>query len=228
VAAEPVWKPNPEDGTLELIDPETGQVFAREKRNPKALALGKGKNAFIHQNERMHFVMDAQGRKVWCPKGTNPDQLPRIVYPYSEITCDHVCDLISQGSTMDEIGKMEGMPPSRILWKWMQKYPEFRRDVKEARKIRAEVFHDKAIATAKGSKESRVQSDRLKVDTYKWAAEVNDRETYGKQTKLTGDPEKPIGFLLDTGIRRDPDTGQFAAKPDIEVPSVPIKPEEES
>jgi len=32
---------------------------------------------------------------------------------------------------------------------------------------------------------------------------VRDRDTYGRTTKITGDPNAPIGFIVDTGIRRE-------------------------
>lgn len=41
------------------------------------------------------------------------------------------------------------------------------------------------------------------MDTYKWAAEVNNPEQFGKRTKVVGDASNPVVFVIDTGIRRD-------------------------
>lgn len=199
-----------QDGTLELVDPTTGEVLAREKRNPAALERTKngGKlgpaGDYPPQSKTHHWILDKHGRRCWVPKGTNPDQLPGLIYPYAETTADHICRFLVEGNTLDAIGKMPEMPPIHILYKWMARYPEFKTRVKEARKLRAENFHDKALETAKNSKESRVQSDRLKVETLKWAAERGDPDSYGKQTKIVGDPERPIAILVDTGIVRTP------------------------
>jgi hypothetical protein len=196
---------------LELINTETGEVIAVEKkkhtyREPSGAVLQKRAGRPSQQDTQTHhFVRDARGRKIWVPKGTDPSHLPNIVYPFNHVTAELICRYITEGKTIIEIGKMEGMPPQHIIFQWKRRHPEFKAQVNEARKDRAEYFADLAIEEAAHAKEAKVQSDRLRVDTYKWAAEVGDRDTYGRSTKITGDPNAPIGFIIDTGIRRDPE-----------------------
>lgn len=198
------------DGCLELLN-EKGEVIAREKvkayrRMDKkgAVTLGCiGKKALLKLGE--HMVLDANGERVWCPPGTNPDCFPRTIYPYSQITCDHILAFVTEGHTLKEIGQMAGVPPYRIIMSWIRKYPKFKAQLKEARKCRAELFHDTALEIAHKTKGKQVHADRLKIDTLKWAAEVNDPENFGKRVKMSGDAENPLSLTVDTGIRREGD-----------------------
>lgn len=219
------WRQGP-DGILSLVDTETGEVLSRQKTKSQRLAsptTGKrrvsGRPAgrpVSDPNQTHHWVMDGNGRKHWMLKGTNPDTMPRVMHPFCLVTCDHICKFITEGKTLSTIAKIEGMPPVHTIFAWQREYPEFRKQVKEARSARAEYYADLAIDTAESAKESRVQSDRLRTDTYKWAAEVNDREVYGKQTKISGEGLAPIQIMISTGVP------QLEEKPAIPVESVPI------
>lgn len=199
-----MWKTRA-DGVLELIDTDTGAVLAIQKQKEiKKEIISKGGRPPgrppANSPETHHWVIDGKGRKLWVPKGTNPDSLPRLIYPYCEVTSDFVLQKITEGMTLPSISKLEGMPPVAAFYKWMRDYPEFRTKMELARKARAEFYADQAIETARSADDDTVQADRLRVDTYKWAAEVNDRETYGKQTKVTGNTG-PTVIFIDTGIK---------------------------
>lgn len=185
------------DGVLELVDEETGKVIFREKKGPK------NKVPLTKQGGTFHYVIDNAGRTVWCPKGTNPDDLPHVVYPYSEVTCSLILEKIASGMLLTQVCRLEGMPPYHVVNKWLLRYPDFKALMKEARLAKGEFYADKAIETAEEADEDNVQAHRLKVDTYKWAAEVNDRNTYGKNVKVSGDAEQPVAFMISTGIVRE-------------------------
>jgi hypothetical protein len=200
---ETKWRKN-QDGYLECVDLETNEIIFIEKPKEKhARGFGvKKRDAIRAQSQTHHWALDSNGRKHWVLKGTNPDLFQKTVYPYCETTVDAICSMITEGHTISEIADMDGMPSARLIFKWSEKYPEFKTAMKNARAARAEFFADQAIITAEGAHESTVQASRLQVETYKWAAEVGNRNEYGKQTKVTGDPDAPIGFILDTGIRK--------------------------
>lgn len=154
-----------------------------------------------------HWVRDASGKKHYVMKGTNPDlwvnPSTRVKYPYSKVTRELILERVSAGDSVREIGKTEGFPPAATIFQWMRNYSEFRAQMKAAREIRGFAAEDEALEIARDAKEHNVQSSRLKVDTLKWVAEVNNPEIYGKKTKVIGDPNAPVSFLIDTGIRRD-------------------------
>lgn len=217
------------DGLLEGYDPETGAVLWREKKKdvdptkPIRRGAPRGRPAF---SDSHHIVIDGNGKKIRVPKGTNPDQLPHTVWPYSKITCDHICNLVSEGHTLSEIGLMEGLPNKTCIQNWQREYPEFRQAMKVARELRAEVFHDKIVEVAKNAKESTAKRDRLKLDAYKWVAGVNDPGTFGNQTKIVGDANAPLKLIVETGVRLAGDPGS-GPNPGVsgDQPSLPQPPE---
>lgn len=190
---------------MELVDTATGKVISVEKRR-KTTRDGRemkgqrrgGKNRGV----RFHQVLDGDGTLVTVPKGTNPDILPRKEdWVYCETTATHILHRISEGATIEKISREPGFPSRHVIFRWLQKYPEFAVGMKEARKARADYFADKAIETAEQATVEEVAADRLRVDTYKWGAEVGDRETYGKATKISGDAASPLAFVIETGVR---------------------------
>lgn len=208
------------DGLLKRFDTDTGEILEVQKTKRKAHARKDGRvragrvpgRPSQEATGHYHWITDGNGKRQWVPKGTNPDTLPHLVYPFSQVTCDLILQHVMEGMTLTSIGKLEGMPPVHIIFKWMRKYPEFHAEMREARKSRAEYFADRAIDLAENSKEHRVQSDRLKVDTYKWAADVNDRDTYGKHQKITGEVGGTI-FHVNTGVPSEPKTIETTATP---------------
>lgn len=195
------------DGRLEGYDPETGEVLWVEKKRgidpTKPIQTGRrrGRPCRSQDEPREHVILDGNGRKITVPKGTNPDTLPRTVWPYAKVTCDHICNLISEGKTLSQIGLMEGLPTTNVIMNWLRDYPEFRSAMKVAREMRAEIFHDKIIQVAHDAKETTAKRDRLKLDAYKWVSQVNDPGTFGQQTKVVGDASAPLRIVVETGVR---------------------------
>lgn len=214
------------DGFLELVDEETGHVLERQKR-PDKVKDSEGKPVRVsprrgrskkEDNETHHYIRDSKNRKVWVPKGTSADHIPRYVYPYAQVTHDLICAKVMEGYTVKEIGKMQGFPPDYVIYSWVSKYPEFAADVKKAKKMRAEIFADEVIGIARSTSKDTVLEDRLKSELLKWGAEVGDPEQFGKKTKITGDARQPVAFLIDTGIRRAEDGSASEVQIPADVP----------
>jgi hypothetical protein len=194
---------------MEGIDPETSEVVEVEKRKEmvrngvkvKASSPGRGRRKKEDKNTH-HYVIDGTGKKLWVPKGTNPDHLPVTIYPYSQTTCDHILQLVTEGKTIQEIGLTEGLPPAHIIHKWLRLHPEFKAGMKQAKEARAEFFADKVIEIAnQGTVHHKdVPFEKLKADIYKWGASVGDAEQYGSRTKVVGDPNAPVAFTIVTGV----------------------------
>lgn len=210
---EPIHRKNAL-GDIEAIDPDTGEVLwtqARKKivKNGKVVrrsSPGRGRRS-KSESETHHYVKDERGETLWVPIGTNPDTLPRETYPYSQVTVNHILQLITEGDTIRSIGRMKDMPSASVIHRWLREHKDFQSQMKEARKARAEHFHDLVFETALNAKKKTIQEDRLKVEAFKWGAQVGDPDAYGNKTKVSGDPDAPIAFLIDTGIRRGSDPG---------------------
>jgi hypothetical protein len=113
--------------------------------------------------------------------------------------------MYGQGLTYQKIAEeftKLGLPMTfNQLCSYIHRNKMFLEKMKSAKKSRAQVFENLAIQTAE-NESGDVHRDRLKVDTYRWTAEVNDPETYGKKTKIEG-AQGAIQIVVDTGIKRD-------------------------
>lgn len=209
-----------EDGVLRCMDSE-GKVVAIQKFSEKT------RGGQPRDKSGRKFVLDAEGKKLWVPNSVNPDDLPRSRYPMSDVTWDHVCKLIMEGKTLTQIGKMEEFPPGHILWSWLTKNPDYRSQLNEAKRARAEYRADQALAIAddENINEADVPGRRLRKDILTWGAEVDDRQTYGKQTKVVGDSSQPIVFQVTTGVP-DPVALVPPALPDLTPVVMPDEGEE--
>jgi hypothetical protein len=211
-------------GEIEGIDEATGKVLWKQKskKDPanglKPLKRGKGRPRNVDQPTH-HHIRDAAGRLLWVPKGTNPADIPHTIWPYNHVTANLICELVQQGHTLRSISMIDGYPPIAALNHWIRKYPEFKEELYRARELRALYFEEELIEVARNTKEWTNKQDRLKTDVLKWAAEMNDPNTYAKRTKLVGDSSSPIAFVIDTGIRREDPADQAA----IETTGVPVE-----
>lgn len=194
------------DGVLELRN-ENGEVVATQKtKRPKDGPIQRSGRPpgrpSTTEPETHHWVLDSVGRKIWVPKGTNPDSLPRTIWPFSEVTADHILQKLTEGSTLEKIGLMEGFPPVATIYRWMREQPAFKKEMAEAKKMRAEWRADQAMKITEKAEihEKDVPGQRLRADLFKWGAEMDDRSTYGKQTKVVGDASQPVVFKVLTGV----------------------------
>lgn len=148
----------------------------------------------------------SDGKVVHAPEGADPEPLFRKSsqkWLWSNKIGDEIIDLYMGGKAITEISRMPGMPSATAIYHWIQRRPDFKAKMKAARESRGIYFEEKAIEAAEdaqGESSEEVAAQRLKADTYKWAAEVNNPEVYGKRTKVVGDPNAPIAFTVVTGV----------------------------
>lgn len=200
-------------GLYEVIDILTGKIICVQRSPMDLLAL-----------KFEHLVkLETPEGTVWVEKGIDLDKINfDKPWPYSRLLGDLLCQSIVDGKTTLKACEEFKIPYS-LLVKWKREIPSFREQFEQAQKDRAEAFHDKALQKAQESKRPY-----LEVETLKWAAEKGDQARFGNQTKIVGDKNAPIAFVLETGIRREGDKG-FVAHPEREVqesaPSPGVKPE---
>jgi hypothetical protein len=123
---------------------------------------------------------------------------------YSPMKADIICNLVREGVTLANICKRKDMPSSTLVYHWLATRADFKHKYMEARKQRAEVFHDKALEVAlTPMMKDEVPAAKLAVDTLKWAAEKNDPDRFGKKDTVehTG---QAINITLHTGVLDTP------------------------
>jgi hypothetical protein len=184
-----------------------------------------GRKRKLENGLELEWVTTASGKRVQLPVGADKSAIQtdgRTKYLFTIEKGDKIVEHYSHGLSMKAISEIRGMPPVAIIYNWMKNRRDFAMKMKEARALRGIYFEERGIEIAEetvGSSSEEVAAARLKVETMKWAAEVNNPDVYGKKTKLVGDPSAPIAFIIDTGIRRED-------LKDIEIdaePSTPTK-----
>lgn len=134
---------------------------------------------------------------------TAPVQQTHVRIFYSEEVADQILDHFVEGKTLQAISKLPGMPSYSTLLKWTDTNEFFSKRMENARRTRALHFEDKILEiaeSAEGFHKDYVPGARLGFDAYSKLAEVNDRSRYGKQTTVSGDPDRPFQFIIHSGF----------------------------
>lgn len=135
---------------------------------------------------------------------------------YSPDIAESIADYFTQGRSLSAIAKIDGMPSYGAIMRWYQTNKDFRKLIDDSRATRA-LFHEEeaigAVDTALDSDDKdRVALARLRFDTHTWAAGINDATRFGKKTTIEGNADKPITFVIKTGI---PDPLPHQVQPEL-------------
>jgi hypothetical protein len=192
-------------GLLEFYDDVTGEVLSRQKTSKKNIKrIAEGKKPIPQKALNYRWKKNKNGKYLLVRGDMIADDLPDTyeLVKHSRELCLDIAEHVAAGWTFERIAKIEGFPVEKTMFLWMLKDPEFRDMINEARKVRAESYHDKLFELSEKVKENTSRSARVKADILKHLMSVNDRDRFGAQTKVVGDPNAPVSFIVDTGIRR--------------------------
>lgn len=191
------------DGVLEGINSK-GDVVWTEKCNKSKIATIIRQNASKRHSlaSRQHFIEDESGKKVLVPWAMTAAKLRNIAYPYTDDIAIAICAKVTEGDTLKAICSDEHFPPYYVVNYWSSRYPEFKNMLREARRARAEIYHDEIVEIAGTVEEDNAKSAKVKIDAYKHLAAVNNPDEYGPRTKISGDVNAPLSFIISTGIDR--------------------------
>lgn len=182
-------------GLLELIDLRSGRVICVQ-HSIEDLAQKKW--------DRLVRVDTPQG-PVWLEKGLQFDKIAKSTQlPYSQVLASLICQKITEGATLVGACRELNLDYSTVC-QWKRTHSEFKEMLHDARIDRAEFLHDEVIDEARASLDRKT-----KIETLKWGAEKGDPEKYGTKTKIIGDKNAPVQFVIGTGISRPGDSGYVA------------------
>jgi hypothetical protein len=170
---------------------------------------------------KMVRVKDHLGKTHYVPEGADLNALgirSNTKHVITKSLSEEIVAHYSAGKSIVEIAKIPGMVPLSAIYCYMHTHKDFGVRMREAKKNRGIVHEERALEIAEklGTRTRKdengdevpvmpsseeVQAARLKVDVHKWAAGVNDPENYGNKTKIIGDPNQPISFVIETGFR---------------------------
>lgn len=199
-------KRNPVTGLIEIISLETFDVVAVQK-SPVSLLK--------QRDEKLMKYTTADGKTVWIEPGIEGSLEKLTGYAYSEVLVDLICEKITEGASLSKICKSPGFPPYSIVARWMRKYPEVKEAIEQARKDRAEVMRDQVleIMDNAAADSDEIALAKAKADVHKWAAQMDDKQRFGKDENKTVTVSAQI--VIDTGIRRPGDPGYRDVTPVI-------------
>lgn len=152
-------------------------------------------------------VKNKNGKTVYVPKGTDLFLVHNYPDDYNYIGSNHdlqeiILVEVANGKTVTKVAEDLEIPFSIIL-DFSRRNEDFGDRLNEARRYRAESYHDKIANIADVVDEGTSKSAKVKTEIYKHLMAVGDRDRFGSQQKIVGDPNQPVTFLVDTGIRRD-------------------------
>ena len=196
-----------EDGRLAFLDDEGNitSVQAETKKNKKRIEQGlaphprpKWKSYWWRKNENgVLFVL---------PNAMTPadvKKLPDDLSYYDEFTeiCHAVAAEVANGKTLSDLEKIPEMPPRAVIMHWAAKDEAFRQCLDQARRFRAEHYADKVAGIAETVDEDSSKSAKVKIDSWRWLAEIGDKERFSNQ-KVT-EQASVVNIVFNTGITRE-------------------------
>lgn len=192
---------------------KAGNVLWKQVLTPKQLQkLNSGKSVKESKRRKVRYVyaLNSKKEKILVPAGFNLDRLPELEgdmgqkHVFNEVTAGNICLLMLEGYSLREITAMEGMPPLRTILTWLSSNEGFKKEFETAKRERGLYFADKVHEIAHTVTEGNSKSAKVAMDGMKWLASTANPDEYGSKTKITGDKNAPVAFIIDTGIRKYP------------------------
>ena len=157
--------------------------------------------------QKLELVILEDGTKVWTQEALVASTRHTRSLEFSPVIIDLMCQEVLDGKGISEICKIPGMPTYTLLCRWRREHPWVEDALARARKDRGEVFRDKAVKEADlaTSNKDPLGASNLRVETYKWAAAVDEPERYSPRSKVEAQVSAPTQIIIHTGIDRTPD-----------------------
>jgi hypothetical protein len=130
---------------------------------------------------------------------------------FNKTIADTICIRISEGKSLREILKGEGMPAQSSVYEWLIAHPHFAEQYSRAREEQAETLADEIIAIADEMPEIIAVTDKKtgaliehkldgafllwqknRIEARKWTAMKLKPKKYGDKVTLGGAPGEPV------------------------------------
>lgn len=129
-------------------------------------------------------------------------------YIYSDEISEHICHKLAEGLSLSDISKLKKMPSLPTIYRWQAVFPEFRNKIRAAKKMRAEVYRDKALAEVENAHtKDDVPIAKFKFDSYMKLAERDNPDDYGSAVQA-GSGGVSLQIVVSTGIVEDDIEGE--------------------
>ncbi len=157
---------------------------------------------------------------------------------YSPNMAEAICDLIAAGKSIVDIAKLDGMPSTSTVYRWLAKDPEFLGLYQQAREQQADLYAAEIIEIADDARNDwmergggegdegwqfngeHVQRSKLRIDARKWIASKLKPKKYGD--RQTVDLNHGVQEMSDAEL--DARARQLAERLGVELPKQLITP----
>lgn len=193
------------DGSIDIINPDTGEVEASAAPKTKA---SNGRN-LPHDRPKSDYDFrwktPIDGEPMLVPANVPEKGLESkwSIYKNKRDLCLEIAMEIAGGKTFYQLDKLKQFPSTRTVFYWYARDPEFKNLIDEARRVRAEFYHDKLVEVAEDVEEENARSSKVKADIFKHLMGVNDKERFGTAPKQEA-AAPTVNIVFQTGINRDP------------------------
>lgn len=113
---------------------------------------------------------------------------------------DALCEAIGNEESLTAIAKSQGVSVGAMLV-WIEADPERSARVREARRLMARVWDEKAEQVIEDAEdEFALKKAKELAHHYRWRAKAIAPKEYGDRTTLAGDPDAPLVGLTDEQV----------------------------
>lgn len=200
---------NDRTGLIELVCAATGRLLLVQGHTKSPLEL---KWDDLVRYETPEGV-------VFLEKGLNLDYTRHIRQPpFSKMLGDLICEQIVEGKSRVLAAQTFNVKYSTLRF-WERENEDFKLALQQAEKDRADYYFEESMELARRTSDLK---------GLQWGAEKSNPEKYGNKTKISGDANAPIQFVIDTGIRRTSDPGAITQAPESKdvTPQAVVAPDE--
>lgn len=141
---------------------------------------------YINNYQGVRMEIEKKKKKLGRPSG------------YTKEMADKICNMVAQGSNINKISVLEGMPDYGTIYFWLNKHPEFFNGYMRARETRADWRADKVDEVMQDMRDGIIDYNQAKVqlEAIKWQAGNEAPQKYGNAMTLRGDKANPIELKL--------------------------------
>lgn len=128
-------------------------------------------------------------------------------YVYTFALGQAICNLVREGKTIKWITQQDNMPAYSTVSNWRNLFPDFDAMMKQARRDRAEYYHDKAVEAlegAEGAGREELPAAKLQVEGFMKLAEKGNPEAFNPKQNVLQNANAPTMIVINTGINREP------------------------
>ena len=126
---------------------------------------------------------------------------------YSTKIAETICEQLAEGRSIRNICSVKGQPSVAMVYRWLDKYEEFRERYARAREHQAESLADDIRDVLADVRNGKLDANagRMLVDGFKWLAGKLKPKTYGEHLRHSGGDGGPITVkIIDFG-KNSPD-----------------------